>query len=386
MSIELRPLNVLCNIQCHYCYQHPQRDGATPRSEYDMAKMKEALADEGGPFTVFGGEPLLMPLRDLEELWRWGHERFGRNQVQTNGTLINDEHIRLFREYVVHVGISMDGPGDLNDVRWHGNIENTRKSTEKSQAALERLCTEGIYPSLIITLHRGNAVEERLPRLLDWVRALGECGVRDINLHLLESESSLIRSLYGLSTAQNIKALLAFYELSREVPAFRFELFPGMKRLLLGDDRFTTCVWYACDPYTTRAVRGVEGQGQRSNCGRTNKDGVDFVKAAAPGFERYLALYETPQADGGCQGCRFFMMCKGQCPGTALDGDWRNRTEHCEVWKAIFGALEGEFVAEGKTPLSLSPLRAQVEEYAMARWRTGREVSMSSFPGLSQTF
>jgi uncharacterized protein len=383
MSIELRPLNVLCNIQCHYCYQHPQRDAATPSQEYDMTKMKEALLAEGGPFTMFGGEPLLMPLGDLEELWRWGYERFGRNQVQTNGILINDEHIRLFHQYAVHVGVSMDGPGDLNDVRWHGNVEKTRKSTEKSQAALERLCREGIYPSLIITLHRGNATEDRLPRLLDWVRALGKCGVRDINLHLLESESSSIRSLYALSEAENTRALLEFYRLSREIPEFRFEMFPGMKRLLMADDRATQCVWYACDPYTTRAVRGVEGQGQRSNCGRTNKDGVDFVKAASPGFERYIALYQTPQADGGCQGCRFFMMCKGQCPGTALDGDWRNRTEHCEVWKTVYETLEAELVAEGKTPLSLSPLRKQVEEYALDRWRLGREVSMSTCPSAS---
>src|SRR5579884_449187 len=230
MSIELRPLNVLCNIQCHYCYQHPQRHAVNPSNEYDMVKMKAALEAEGGAFTLFGGEPLLMPLRDIEELWQWGYERFGRNQIQTNGTLINDDHIALFRKYAVHVGISMDGPGELNDVRWHGNLENTRKSTQKSQAAIERLCKEGIIPSLIITLHRGNATEEKLPALLDWLRGLGKCGVRDINLHLLESENATIRSVYGLNTAENIKALLAFYQLSREVPEFRFELFPGMKR------------------------------------------------------------------------------------------------------------------------------------------------------------
>ena len=126
-----------------------------------------------------------------------------------------------------------------------------------------------------------------------------------------------------------------------------------MRRMLLGQDSNAACVWTACDPYTTQAVRGVEGHGQRSNCGRTNKDGIDFVKGNKPGYERYLALYATPQEVGGCQDCRFFLMCKGQCPGTAIDGDWRNRTEHCEVWKAVYGLLETELVAEGKNPLSL---------------------------------
>ena len=83
---------------------------------------------------------------------------------------------------------------------------------------------------------------------------------------------------------------------------------------------------------TTRAVQGIEGTGRLSNCGRTNKDGVDFVKAATPGYERYIALYQTPQDQGGCSGCRFFIFCKGQCPGTAMNGDWRNKTEHCDLW------------------------------------------------------
>jgi len=80
-------------------------------------------------------------------------------------------------------------------------------------------------------------------------------------------------------------------------------------------------------------VQGVEGDGRSSNCGRTNKDGVDFPKAEFAGYERYLALAKTPYAYGGCSGCRFFIFCKGQCPGTAIDGDWRNRTEHCSVWQ-----------------------------------------------------
>lgn len=377
MSVELRPLNVLCNIQCQYCYQQPQRDADNINRLYDMEKMKNAVEAEGGPFTLFGGEPLLMPMKDLEELWRWGFERFGSNHIQTNGILVNDDHIRLFRDYSVRVGISMDGPDELNDSRWHGDIATTRRSTEKSQRAIERLCSEGLYPSLIITLHRKNAAATRLEQLLRWVRALVELGVRDVNLHLLESENPSIKAIYGLTTSENIDALLAFLQLERELPQLRLELFPGMRRLLMGDDRRTTCVWYACDPYTTRAVRGVEGQGQRSNCGRTNKDGIDFVKAARQGFERYVALYHTPQEAGGCSGCRFFLMCKGQCPGTAIDGDWRNRTEHCEVWKAIYACLEEELVSQAKIPLSLSPRRADIEKRAISLWSAGSEVSMS---------
>ena len=143
-----------------------------------------------------------------------------------------------------------------------------------------------------------------------------------------------------------------------------------MKRLLVGNERDASCVWRACDPYATAAVRGVEGNGQSSNCGRTNKDGVDYLKADSHGYERYLALYNTPHEHGGCKGCRFFLMCKGQCPGTAIDGDWRNKTEHCSIWKSLFATLEQQLVRQGETPLSIHPLRQQQENEILARWAT----------------
>jgi uncharacterized protein len=374
--VELRPLGVRCNIQCQYCYQNPQRDAGNFTDEYNMDLMKAAITADGGPFAMFGGEPLLVPERDLEDLWSWGFARFGHNAMQTNGTMINDNHIRMFKQYNVSVGISLDGPGELNDVRWHGTLEKTREATAKSERAIRRLCEEGMRPSLIITLHRGNASADKLPKLLAWARELDAMGIQSVRLHLLESESSLIRARYALSTAENVAAILEFLKLQPSLCGLSFDLFSEMRRLLLGDDPGTSCVWNACDPYTTAAVRGVEGQGQRSNCGRTNKDGIDFGKADTPGYERYLALYQSPQDAGGCSGCRFFLMCKGQCPGTAIDGDWRNRTEHCEVWKAIYARLESDLLAEGKQPLSLSSQREQIEREFLDTWSRGQTTHM----------
>lgn len=377
MGVEARPFGVQCNLRCLYCYQHPQRDAGNLRRRYSLAAMQAAIEAEGGPFTLFGGEPLLLPIPDLEVLWAWGLARYGQNGVQTNGTLITDEHLRLFRQYRVQVGISIDGPGALNDARWHGTPSRTRQSTALAEASIARLCREGMPPGLILTLHRGNATPERLPLLLDWVRSLAKMGVRSIRLHLLESESEAVRRAFALSTEENIAALLAFAALERKLPELSLDLFEDMRRMLLGEDSSTTCVWNACDPYTTRAVRGVEGDGQRSNCGRTNKEGIDFVKAEHEGFERYIALYHTKQEAGGCRGCRFFLMCKGQCPGTAVGGDWRNRTEHCEIWKALYARLETELQAQGRVPLSLSSERPALEAAFLEAWAAGGNTYMS---------
>ncbi len=378
MTVELRPLGVLCNIGCEYCYQQPQRDAGNVGKSYDIARMQAAIEEEGGPFALFGGEPLLLPVKDLETIWAWGLERFGENSVQTNGTTISDAHIALFKRYKVQVGISMDGPGELNRVRTAGSAPRTARATAKSEEAIERLLAKGVRPSLIVTLHAVNARGPALEQLNDWFRKLDALGVRTVRLHVLESESEGIRALYGLSQEESIAAFVNFRRLEGELAQLRFDVFREMTHMLMGEDDKASCVWTGCDPYTTQAVRGVEGMGQRSNCGRTNKDGVDFVKSDRPGFERYLALYHVDQADGGCAGCRFFLMCKGYCPGTAIEGDWRNRTEHCGLWMALFTHLETELTAKGRTPLSLRSDRAELEQRMVSAWASGTNRKLNS--------
>lgn len=378
MTVELRPLGIKCNIQCHYCYQNPQRDAGNILHNYDLDLMKKSVEREGGPFTIFGGEPLVIPESILENLWEWGLNKYGTNGIQTNGVLINDNHIQLFKKYKVKVGVSIDGPDELNDVRWAGSLSRTREATKKSLHAIEKLVENGIIPSLIITLHQVNASSKMIAKLCEWIKGLDSLGIKGVRLHVLEAENEFIRLKYSLSPQENITVFSTLLSLESELKNIKFIVFKDMRNLMLGEDSLCTCVWNACDPYTTRAVRGVEGNGQRSNCGRTNKEGIDFVKSSYAGYERYIALYNTPQEFGGCKSCRFFLVCKGQCPGTAIDGDWRNRTEYCEVWKKLFINLEYQLLNEGKIPISVHSLRTDLEKAFISNWSKGNNLSIES--------
>lgn len=389
MSIELTPLGVACNLGCSYCYQDPMRDaGNITTGKYDVEAMKRGLEAEGGRFSIFGGEPLLVPLPILEELWAWGLARFGGdakageavNSIQTNGTLVTPAHVAAFQRYRVSVGISLDGPEELNDARWAGSLPRTRAQTATSDRVLRELLAAGVATSLIVTLHQRNASPARLPRLLTWLRELHGAGLRWARLHLLEVDMPAAAPLV-LGQEEGIEAFLACAALEEELaaaggPALRFDVFTDMLKLLRGDDRDVTCTWRPCDPFTTDAVHGVDGQGERTNCGRTNKDGVAWRKAAVAGHERQLALYHTPQEQGGCQGCRFFAACLGQCPGTAIGGDWRNRSEGCPLWMALFEEAEARLVAAGETPLSLRGDRAAIEGQLLAAWAAGHAGSL----------
>ena len=372
MSVELRPLGVLCNMACLYCYQNKQRDAGHRSHLYDIASIQKAIEQIGGGFHMFGGEPLMLPKKDLEALWKWGFERFGSNGLQTNGILLDDDHIGMIQRYSVVVGISIDGPGPLNDARWVGTIERTREATRKTESAIARLCEFGLIPRIHIQLTRCNASEKRLPFLVDWLRHLDKVGILQARLHILEVEHPAVRANYALSVEQNVTAFSRIAQIEEELVRLRFDVFREIENNLTLRDVDSSCVWRACDPYTNQAVTGVGGHGERHNCGLTDKEGIDFQKPEEQGFERYIALYHTPWEHGGCHGCQFFLSCKGQCPGTAIDGDWRNRTENCEVWKSLHALFEGRLIAEGHTPLSLHPRRLEIEQRMLEHWSIGK--------------
>jgi hypothetical protein len=91
--------------------------------------------------------------------------------------------------------------------------------------------------------------------------------------------------------------------------------------------------------------------------GRTNKDGIEYLKALQSGLSVTWRC-TTPLTNAAAARPAVFLACKGQCPGTAIDGDWRNRTEPCAVWMALFTMLEEEMLALGEEPISCHPLKA----------------------------
>lgn len=344
------------------------RDAGNYSPGYNLDAMKSALEKSGGPFTLFGGEPLLMKLQDLEEILRWGFERHGQTSIQTNGALITEAHLDLFVRYKTHVGMSVDGPAELNDSRWAGTLEKTRVATAASHRAIRRLCEIERTPSLIITLYRGNASEDKLLKLFEWLRDLDALGVKSARIHALEIDHDSVRERMSLTSREAVDAFVGIMRLQDELKGLRFDVFKDMTELLLGRGQ-QSCVWTACDPLTTPAVQGINGLGGKSNCSRTNKDGIDWVKASDHGYERYIVLHQTPTQDGGCKDCRFFFACKGQCPGTAIDGDWRNRSEQCETWFGLFEELESRLVLAGHTPISIDAVRRDaVTKQLLSKW------------------
>ena len=120
-----------CNLNCSYCYMYNHGDQSyLKRPKYMSAEIYSAMLErvkahcskEDGrsmDFTFHGGEPLLIGKERMVAMVREAREvlgdALGGIQVQTNGTLIDDEWARLFDDNGISIGISIDGPPELHD-------------------------------------------------------------------------------------------------------------------------------------------------------------------------------------------------------------------------------------------------------------------------------
>lgn len=115
-----------CNLNCAYCYRANKRgNGDSKRMSYEVLERFISQYIELNPvnpsFGWQGGEPLLMNIDFYEkamELQR-KYKKPGTkisNNIQTNGTLIDERWAKFFKENNFLVGISIDGPPEYHDV------------------------------------------------------------------------------------------------------------------------------------------------------------------------------------------------------------------------------------------------------------------------------
>ena len=126
-NIMIKPAGSLCNLDCKYCYYLDKAEiygGKEPRMTEAMLEkvVQEYISANGVPEVTFnwhGGEPLVLGLdfyrKALEFEKKYADGKVIHNTIQTNGTLLNREWARFFRENNFLVGISLDGPKDIHD-------------------------------------------------------------------------------------------------------------------------------------------------------------------------------------------------------------------------------------------------------------------------------
>ena len=121
-----------CNLNCSYCYMYNHADQSYLRRpafmsdevfaqllvrvyEYCDRRPKHRMS-----LVFHGGEPMLMGAERFRRFTNLAREKLGEKlksiQLQSNATLVDDDWIAALRELGVTVGVSLDGPAEINDM------------------------------------------------------------------------------------------------------------------------------------------------------------------------------------------------------------------------------------------------------------------------------
>lgn len=128
MYVMLKPVGALCNLRCKYCYYLEKKGLYQDEKKFVMSEelleefIRQYLESQTMPqvlFTWHGGEPLMRNIsfykKALEFQKKYGRGRQIDNSLQTNGTLLNDEWCRFFKDNNFLIGISVDGGQQFHD-------------------------------------------------------------------------------------------------------------------------------------------------------------------------------------------------------------------------------------------------------------------------------
>lgn len=318
-----------CNLNCEYCYETQHREQHRPEMDYNLQSVLTAMEEQakqrgqGVTFGLHGGEPLCMPKQDVEAILAKAQELAGGCSVQTNATLVDDDHIAMFKKYKASVGFSLDGPGELS--RFRMSLEQA----DKIMALVHRLIEqENMRVAVMCVLSKANVgTSELLSRFKIWLLELRQLEVGGRMNPCANSPQHQVDP----KTLADIYLDLAKFQMEH---GMSWSPFIDMVMRVRGEG--AVCAFMGCDIFHTDSCTVILGDGSITNCMRVNQGDI-ILRHPAKYNTRDEILQEIPQENGGCRGCEFWEPCHGGCPMMALDDDWRNRTYMCPVRKKLLG-------------------------------------------------
>lgn len=338
-----------CNLRCDYCYWFADptvlagRPIASERvSQKLVTRLVEYLKDQScETLTVsfHGGEPLLFGKKRFASLCSDLKTRCDnriRLSCQTNGTLIDEEWISIFRHFDVQVGVSIDGPRHIHDMRRTG--KHGSPSHQATVRGFECLQAAGLDPGILAVWSPAASAKELTDYFISeldakWFDillmdatydtpveecAIFYCDLFDIWLNDLINRGVTVRICEAIA-----RTLLG--------------LSSGMESI--GRGHVSTLGINTEGNYELLDVLNIAGTGlARTDHSVFDTSLMEFMEAPAY-LNQVAASYNLCDK---CQACRF----KDECGGGYLPSRWSSRTgfnnpsAHCSSLYKIFDHCE----------------------------------------------
>ncbi len=171
LGILIKPASHDCNMACNYCYYRPveavypdeKRPRITPEIFEAVCEQYRALGPSDIKIGWQGGEPTLMGLDFFREAIQietrhaqrgdcWG------NSLQTNGVLLDEEWCQFLAANHFLVGISVDGPAELNTMR---KFHDGRPAWETAMRGIKLLEQHKVEFNVLVVISQANRQHPR---------------------------------------------------------------------------------------------------------------------------------------------------------------------------------------------------------------------------------
>jgi serine-type anaerobic sulfatase-maturating enzyme len=325
----------LCNLRCTYC--HSWRSGPNQKMSFEVLARAThgALRDPSVgsvDFVWHGGEATILPVGFYRKAL-WLQERLRRpgqtvlNTMQTNGTRMSDEWLAFLREHDIGVGVSLDGPPEIHDIR---RLDAAgRPTSARVREGIERLQAAGISRWGVLMVVDEDVCRVGPRRILEY---LDEIGVERVALlNVLPENTPAGTPLQGdyLRFPRYVEFLRDIFDVwwneYRERIVVR-ELADLSGQVAGGDAQICVFAGECFGVYLT-----VEPTGEVSACDKYIDDDeyrfghvLETGLAGAQLSKRLDAVRrENTRAVEGMRDCRWFGVCHGGCPHDRYTGERR---------------------------------------------------------------
>jgi serine-type anaerobic sulfatase-maturating enzyme len=165
----IKPVGAICNLDCTYCFYLHKENLLGSSSKFRIsdeileAHIRQYIEGQDRDEVIFswqGGEPTLAGLEffrkvvALEKKYKKPNQRV-ENDLQTNGTLLNDDWAAFLKQHGFLVGLSIDGPREPHD---HYRVaKDGRPTFDKVLAAAQLLDRYRVPFNALCVVNRVNA-------------------------------------------------------------------------------------------------------------------------------------------------------------------------------------------------------------------------------------
>lgn len=351
----IKPTNN-CNLRCKYCFISNDVKSSSDMMSITMAKLAvDKIADflankneNSCKILWHGGEPLLWKSIYYDMILSYMYNTYPNiiwdNSLQTNLTLLTDDHIRVFQKYMVKLSTSMDGYAELHDVnRIMSNGEGSHHVLVKK---LHQLSLKKIQIGLIVVLNAHNV--DNLINIYEYYKKHNQSFRVNPLIETGEANKNKDLSITSEKYADVMKCFFDYWiNDSDAIPVYNF---------IDWSSTLVTRVPSSCSfvENCQKTFASIEPNGDISACDRLcgekkfifgnikNDSLIDIFELKEKAFEKRIEVLKSTD----CHKCKYWDICYGGCPSESIDslGDMNRKFKYCTAYQDILNHIEKSII------------------------------------------